>query len=251
MTLQNATVYIVDDDLEVASDLSECLRRNGLCVRSFASAAQFIEYRRPDTPSCLLVDLHLPNVQGLQLQRTLADNGGPPVIFTTEIGDVPSIVAAVRNGALELLLKPVSVPRLLATVESGLLVDQKRRSHRMRERSLIERWESLTRREAEVFKYLVRGYLNKQAASELGITENTCQVHRGRIMKKMEAQSFAELVRMAIRLEGVAPSSINRVPRVHDFEPSAKVSGQDYEAPDHPNGVNRETQYGATISLHV
>lgn len=251
MTFQNATVYIVDDDPEAGNELSECLRRNGLCVRSFASATQFIEDRRPDTACCLLVDLHLPNSQGLELQKKLVDCGGPPVIFTTEFGDVPAIVAAARNGALELLSKPVSVPRLLTTIETGLLVDQNRRSIRTREISLIERWESLTPRETDVFKYLVRGYLNKQAAAELGITENTCQVHRGRIMKKMEAKSFAELVRMAIRIERVVPGSTNRVPRVQDVEQPANVLGHEYTAAANPQSASTAAQYGATITLQV
>ncbi len=201
MDFSDATVYIVDDDLKVRRDLSKALVENGLSVRTFASLTRYIEFQRPDKTACLILDLHLPGAQGPELQRTLAENEAPPVVFTTEFGDIPSIVRAMRNGALEFLSKPVNLDQLFAVIKAAFLEDSKRRSDRIIEGLLIKRWTSLTPREAEVFKYVVEGYLNKQAAAELGITENTFQVHRGRIMKKMEAKSFAELVRMAMKLE--------------------------------------------------
>jgi FixJ family two-component response regulator len=156
--------------------------------------------------ACVILDLDLPDIGGLEVQSRLADKEGPPVVFVTAHGDLNSGVRAMKNGAIDFMIKPIDRNRLLAAVETAFVQDRNNRRERVERSSLLRRWNSLTPREQEVFQYTVVGFLNKQAAAELGITENTFQVHRGRVMRKMEADSLADLVRMATRLEPLIPS---------------------------------------------
>lgn len=198
---QERIVYIVDDDFRVTRGLANALRARGMEVRTFGSANEYITFERSDTCACLVLDLELPDINGLELQRKLADSHGPPIVFITGHGDIPSGVRAIKNGALEFLTKPVDYQQLLAALEQGFVQDARNRAARSEAGSLQSRLVSLTPRELAVFDLVVTGLLNKEAASELGITETTVQVHRCRVMKKMAAGSFAELVRMSTKLE--------------------------------------------------
>jgi FixJ family two-component response regulator len=150
------------------------------------------------------LDIELPDINGLELQRKLADTDGPPIIFVTGHGDIPSGIRAMKNGAIEFLTKPVDATQLLDALRQGIAADRKKRQELADSASLRARLASLTPREVEVFRLVVTGLLNKQAAAELGITETTIQVHRGRVMRKMKADSLADLVRMSSRL-GIVP----------------------------------------------
>jgi FixJ family two-component response regulator len=194
-------VYIVDDDFRVARGLSNALRARGMEVRTFSSAGEYIAFERNDTCACLILDLELPDANGLELQRKLADSDGPPIVFITGHGDIPSGVKAIKNGAIEFLTKPVDYQQLLAALTQGFAQDARNRAARSEAGALQTRLASLTPRELAVFDLVVTGRLNKQAAVELGITETTVQVHRCRVMKKMAAGSLAELVRMSTKLE--------------------------------------------------
>jgi len=155
----------------------------------------------PDRIACVILDLNLPDIDGLDIQRKLAETGGPPVIFVTAHADILSGVRAMKNGAIDFMTNPFDCNQLIAAVEIAFAQDRKRRQERVERLTLLRRWDSLTPREAEVFHCTVAGLLNKQGAAELGIAENTYQVHRGRVMRKMEANSLADLVRMSTRLE--------------------------------------------------
>jgi len=149
----------------------------------------------------LILDLVLPDIDGLEMQDRLVGSGAPPVIFVTAHGDPASAVRAMKNGAIDFLVEPIDFDELIAAVQRALLEDLKTRTDCIERTCLLTRWQSLTPREMEVFHHTVAGLLNKQAAAELGIAENTFQVHRGRVMRKMKAQSLADLVRMATTLE--------------------------------------------------
>ena len=167
---------------------------------TFATAEQYISFERNDAVSCLVLDLELPGINGLELQQKLAETQGPPIIFITGHGDIPSGIKAMKNGAIEFLTKPIESAQLLEAIRLGLTADQKRRRELLDSASLRARLASLTPRELEVFRLVVAGFLNKQAAAELGITETTIDVHRGRVMRKMKANSLPDLVRMSTRL---------------------------------------------------
>jgi len=200
MNTVDAVVYVVDDDARVTRGLSNLLAAEGYEVVTFSTASQYITFQRNDRVSCLILDLELPDINGLELQRKLADTQGPPIIFITGHGDIPSGIRAMKNGAIEFLTKPVDSSQLLDALQQGVIADQKRRRGLLESASLRARLASLTPREVEVFRLVVSGLLNKQAAGELGITETTMQVHRGRVMRKMQANSLADLVRMSSRL---------------------------------------------------
>ena len=172
-------------------------------VTVFSTAAEYIAAGRDERPACVILDLILPDIDGLELQRRLAGSGAPPVIFVTGQGDPVSVVRAMKDGAIDFLIEPVDGDRLVAAVEVALLEDSKRRSARIERTCLLTRWRTLTRREAQVFHHTVAGLLNKQAAAALGVAENTYEVHRGRVMRKMKAQSLADLVRMSTKLEPI------------------------------------------------
>ncbi|MEA2959716.1 MAG: hypothetical protein QOJ58_5717 [Alphaproteobacteria bacterium] len=196
----NEMVYIVDDDASVVDALSSLLRANGRQVQIFTSGQDFLDFERQDSCACLILDLRMPGLNGLQVQESIAAQTTIPVIFITGRGDVPSTVTAMKGGAIDFLTKPIDETVLLACIQKALDQDRKLRLAEIEQRSLLARYRSLTPREQQVLPLLVRGLLNKQAAWELGITEYTVQIHRGHIMRKMEADSFATLVRLAGKL---------------------------------------------------
>ena len=201
MELKNELVYIVDDEANVAEALASLLQANGTRVRIFTSGHDFLDFARQDTCACLILDLKMPGLGGLEIQKLISAKTSIPVIFLTGRGDIPSTVKAMKGGAVDFLTKPVDEGELLASVEHALLQDRENRQVQAEHAKLVARYESLTPREREVLSLLVRGLLNKQAAFELGITEYTVQIHRGHIMQKMEADSFATLVKLAGKLD--------------------------------------------------
>lgn len=194
-------VYVVDDDPSVVRAMQRLLRSAGLATMPFASASEFLG-RQPSTgPSCVVLDVRLPDRSGIDLQQELASRGdGTPIVFITGHGDVPMSVRAMKDGAIDFLPKPFQDDELLAAVRRALDLDRERRAERASLDALVARLGSLTPRESEVFALVVTGMLNKQIALELGTAEKTVKVHRGRVMEKMQAASFADLVRMAGRL---------------------------------------------------
>ena len=200
MVPPDEVVYIVDDDAGVVDALSSLLRANGKQVQMFTSGQDFLDFERRDSCACLILDLRMPGLNGLQVQESIAAQTTIPVIFITGRGDVPSTVTAMKGGAVDFLTKPIDESVLLAAIDNALEQDRKLRLVALEQESLLVRYRSLTPREQQVLPLLVRGFLNKQAAGELGITEYTVQIHRGHIMRKMEADSFATLVRLASKL---------------------------------------------------
>jgi FixJ family two-component response regulator len=166
----------------------------------FTSGKDFLDFERQDSRACLILDLRMPGLNGLQVQESIAARTTIPVIFITGRGDVPSTVTAMKGGAVDFLTKPIDESALLASIDKALEQDRKLRLAAIKQESLLARYRSLTPREQQVLPLLVRGLLNKQAAWELGITEYTVQIHRGHIMRKMEADSFATLVKLASKL---------------------------------------------------
>jgi FixJ family two-component response regulator len=197
----NELVYIVDDEANVGEALATLLGANGKCVQVFTSGQDFLQCGRLDFCACLILDLKMPGLCGLEVQKQISANTSIPVIFLTGRGDIPSTVRAMKEGAVDFLTKPVDEEALLASVERALRQDRVSRKKAMEHARLVARYELLTPREREVLPLLARGLLNKQAAFELGITEYTVQIHRGHIMRKMEADSFATLVKLAGKLK--------------------------------------------------
>jgi FixJ family two-component response regulator len=193
-------VYIVDDDARVVDALSSLLRANGKQVQMFTSGREFLDFPRQDSCACLILDLRMPGLNGLQVQDSIAAQTTIPVIFITGRGDVPSTVTAMKGGAVDFLTKPIDESALLDSIDRALQQDRRLRLAAFEHESLLVRYRTLTPREQQVLPLLVRGLLNKQAAWELGITEYTVQIHRGHIMRKMEADSFATLVKLASKL---------------------------------------------------
>jgi FixJ family two-component response regulator len=202
MEPMNELVYIVDDEPSVGEALSTLLRANGKRVQIFTSGQDFIDFARRDSCACLILDLKMPGLSGLEVQKMISAKTSIPVIFLTGRGDIPSTVNAMKGGAVDFLTKPV---------ERALRQDRAIRQEAAEHAKLVGRYESLTPREREILPLLVRGLLNKQAAFDLGITEYTVQIHRGHIMRKMEADSFATLVKLAgkLNLETVSASDGN------------------------------------------
>jgi FixJ family two-component response regulator len=200
MTSDDPIVFVVDDDHRVREALSSLIASAGLRVTAYGSAAEFLEAEKPDAPACLVLDLQLPGSSGLELQRELADGAGPPIIFITGHGDIPSSVRAMKAGAIEFLPKPFSDQELLQAIDAALTLDRKGRRERAELAELQKHYSLLTPREREVLPFVVAGLANKQTAAELGTSEITIGVHRGQIMRKMGARSLAELVRMADKL---------------------------------------------------
>lgn len=204
MTPDSPIVFVVDDDRRVREALSRLISAAGMAVVTFASAVEFLEYEKPDAPACLVLDLQIPGMDGLELQRQLAERDAPPIVFITGHGDVPSSVRAMKAGAVEFLSKPFDDEELLRAIDIALGQDRETRRKRSEVSGLRQRYDLLTAREREVLPFVVAGFANKEAAADLGIAENTIAVHRGQIMRKMAARSLAELVRMADKL-GVHP----------------------------------------------
>jgi FixJ family two-component response regulator len=200
MGSQDYMVYVVDDDARMCEALRELFTSLGVPSITFGSAAEYVEYPRPDLPACLLLDVELPDINGLDFQRQLRDKDHPPIVFITGHGDIPSSVRAIKDGAVDFLAKPFSQQDLTTAVNAAIARDRHARVERADLGLLEQHYSSLTPRESEVFPLIVSGLLNKQAAAELGISEVTLQIHRRRIMQKMAAESFADLVRMAGRL---------------------------------------------------
>jgi FixJ family two-component response regulator len=200
MTETNGVVYLVDDDPRVREALSELLASLKIEHVTFGSAAEYLAFERPETYACLVLDVQLPGISGLELQQKLADSSGPPIIFISGHGDIPSTVRAMKAGAIEFLTKPIDPEALVEAIKAAFIKDLEQRQNAADLAILQRRLAVLTPREREVLPLIVGGMLNKQAAAVLGITEVTLQVHRGQVMKKMEADSFADLVKMAGRL---------------------------------------------------
>jgi len=196
----NEMVYVVDDDASVGEALSSLFRANGKRAEIFTSGQEFLDFPREDSAACLILDLRMPGLNGLEVQRSISNDWTIPVIFITGRGDIPSTVTAMKEGAIDFLTKPVDEVALLRAVERALELDRNHRKKASERATLLARYQSLTPREQQVLPLLVKGLLNKQAAGELGITEYTVQIHRGHIMRKMEADSFATLVKLASRL---------------------------------------------------
>jgi len=191
-------VFVVDDDAAVREALESLLKSVGLRAAMFASPAQFLERRHPNVPSCLVLDVRLPELSGLDFQAELAKNGIQiPIIFITGHGDIPMSVRAMKAGAVEFLTKPVREQDLLDAIQLALERDRARRGQEATVAELRANLETLTPREREVMAYVTAGLMNKQIAGEMGVTEITVKVHRGNLMRKMGARSLAELVRMA------------------------------------------------------
>jgi FixJ family two-component response regulator len=197
MSVRDYIVFVVDDDYRLREALLELLTSAGMNVVTFGSAAEFLDYAKPDLPACLILDIDLPDINGLDLQTQLSPGNDPPIVFITGHGDVPSSVRALKAGAVDFLTKPFSESDLLGAIAAAIAKDRVAREKRCAVDALQLRFATLTPREREVLPLVVSGLLNKQAAHELGISEVTLQIHRGKIMHKMEAQSLAELVRMA------------------------------------------------------
>jgi FixJ family two-component response regulator len=193
-------VYIVDDDPRVGEALSTLLRANGRNVRIFTSGRDFLDFERNDDCACLILDLRMPGLNGIEVQKLISAETTIPVIFITGRGDIPSTVSAMKGGAIDFLTKPIDESALLTCIERALEQDRLYRKDALERANLLARYQSLTPREQQVLPLLVRGMLNKQAAGELGITEYTVQIHRGHIMRKMGADSFAMLVKLASKL---------------------------------------------------
>ena len=201
MIAEGQIVFIVDDDQHMCEALCELLTPLGLRALAFGSAAEYGDFPRPDLPACLVLDVELPDINGLEFQEQIADGDHPPIVFITGHGDIPSSVRAIKRGAVDFLTKPFRQSVLITAINAAIGQDRVSRLERAELAKLQQRLSCLTPREREVLPLVASGLLNKQAAAELGISEVTLQIHRGKIMQKMAAASLADLVRIAEKLQ--------------------------------------------------
>lgn len=207
MNEADATVYVVDDDVSVREALKNLLRSIGLKVETFSTANEFLTKKDLFGPGCLILDVRLPGLSGLELQRKLAEaSSSIPIVFITGHGDIPMSVRAIKSGAVEFLTKPFRDQDLLDAVSQAIERDRNARSRETEALALRQRFATLTSREQEVMRDVVRGLTNKQIAAEIHISEATVKLHRGRLMEKMQADSLADLIKMA---QKIAPSGIS------------------------------------------
>ncbi|MEA1676029.1 response regulator transcription factor [Nitrospirillum sp. BR 11163] len=212
MTMDDHIVFIVDDDARIREALEELLASVGMRALAFGSAGAYVGADKPDMPACLILDVELPDINGLDLQKQIAAGDHPPIVFITGYGDIPSSVQAIKRGAVDFLTKPFSDADLLAAIHSAVAQDREKRTARAERALWRQRYQDLTPREREVLPLVISGLLNKQAAAELGISEVTLQIHRRNVMRKMAAPSLADLVRIAQQL-GVPITHARRAER--------------------------------------
>jgi FixJ family two-component response regulator len=200
MGSQDYIVYVIDDDAVVREALRELFASLDVTSVTFGSVHEYIDYPKRDLPACLILDLELPDVNGLDFQRQLGSAYHPPIVFISGHGDIPSSVRAIKAGAVDFLVKPFSQQGLMTAIDAAIDRDRQARVERAEGERLQQRYASLTPREREVLPLVVSGLLNKQSAAQLGISAVTLQLHRSRIMQKMGAESFADLVRIGGQL---------------------------------------------------
>ena len=208
MSESGPIVFVVDDEPTVCASIKRLVRSVGIEAQTYSSAQEFLRGKRPDVPGCLVLDVRLPDLSGLDLQQELAKaNMTLPIIFVTGHGDIPMSVRAMKAGAVEFLTKPFREQDLLEAIQHGIQQHRTLREQRAEIFDLQCRYESLTLREREVFPLVAGGLLNKQVASQLGASEKTIKVHRGQVMHKMKAESLADLIRMAEKLKITSPKA--------------------------------------------